>query len=178
MSSPNPQPLAMPDEQTSHIGLGSNLESPQQQLLSALEALAATPGVRLVRHSSLYRSAPVGFTDQPDFWNAVAEVRTTLSPRELLDALLAIERRHRRVRAFRNAPRTLDLDILIYGDVQMASPALTLPHPRAHLRAFVLHPLLEIAPDAVFPGLGPARDWLARVQDQGIERICDEVVLT
>lgn len=168
----------MPDEQTSYIGLGSNLESPQQQLLSALEALAATPGVRLVRHSSLYRSAPVGFADQPDFWNAVAEVRTTLSPQELLDALLAIERRHRRVRAFRNAPRTLDLDILIYGDVQMAKPALTLPHPRAHLRAFVLYPLLEIAPDAVFPGLGPARAWLTHVQGQGIERICGDVVLT
>jgi 2-amino-4-hydroxy-6-hydroxymethyldihydropteridine diphosphokinase len=165
---------AVPREEQAFVGLGSNLESPQRQLLSALDALAATPGVRRLRCSSFYRSAPVGFVDQPDFCNAVAEIRTTLPPVELLQALLAIERRQRRVRAFRNAPRTLDLDVLIYGDLRMTSEALTVPHPRAHLRAFVLIPLLEIAQDAVFPGLGPARDWLARVQDQGIQRISDQ----
>ena len=162
-------------EARAYIGLGSNLGSPERQILAAFDALAATPAIRLVQCSSLYRTAPIGYADQPDFLNAVAEVRTRLAPFELLEALLAIERRHKRVRDFPNAPRTLDLDILIYGDLQTNDRQLVLPHPRAHLRAFVLRPLLEIAPDCVIPGRGPARNCLAAVDDQSINRIAEEV---
>lgn len=162
-------------EPRTYIGLGSNLKSPERQLLAAFDALDAAPGIRLVKRSSLYRTVPIGYAQQPDFFNAVAEVRTILSPHELLEALLAIERSRGRVREFPNAPRTLDLDILIYGDVQMNDGQLILPHPRAHLRAFVLRPLLEIAPDCVIPGRGPAQSWLAAADDQGISRIAEEV---
>lgn len=158
-------------EHRTYIGLGSNLVSPERQVLTALDEIAATPGVVLEECSSLYRSAPVGYTDQPHFTNAVAELRTRLAPHELLDQLLAIERAHGRVREFPNAPRTLDLDILLYGDLAVETPRLALPHPRAHLRAFVLMPLLEIAPECEIPRLGPARDWLARCGGQGITRI-------
>ena len=162
-------------EQRAYIGLGSNLHSPERQLLAAFDALAASPGVRLTRRSSLYRTAPLGYADQPDFLNAVAEALTTLAPAELLDTLLAIELRHGRVREFANAPRTLDLDILIYGDLQFSDGRLVVPHPRAHQRAFVLLPLLEIAPDCVIPGRGPARELLAKVQDQGVTHVAEEV---
>ena len=163
----------MTTQERAFIGLGSNLSSPEQQLLSALDEIAVTPGITLCGRSSLYRSAPVGFADQPNFINAVAEVRTALTPIELLDELLAIERCHGRVRDFPNAPRTLDLDILIYGDLQLASPALTLPHPRAHLRGFVLWPLFELAPDAHIPGRGSVRALLAQNREQSIARIAD-----
>jgi para-aminobenzoate synthetase/4-amino-4-deoxychorismate lyase len=153
------------------IGLGSNLEDPAQQILAACDEIATTPGVRLLARSSLYRSAPIGYAEQPDFLNAVVTVATRLSPRELLAALFAIEQGHRRVRRERNGPRTLDLDILIYGDLQSADATLVLPHPRMHERAFVLRPLLEIAPDCVIPGRGPAAEWLRRCADQPIERL-------
>lgn len=153
------------------IGLGSNLVSPERQVLTAFDEIAATPGVRLTACSSLYRTAPVGHLEQPHFTNAVAEVRTALAPRELLGGLLAIERAHGRVRDFPNAPRTLDLDILLYGGLRFATEELVVPHPRAHLRAFVLLPLLELAPDVEIPGLGPARDWLRQSRDQGITRL-------
>jgi 2-amino-4-hydroxy-6-hydroxymethyldihydropteridine diphosphokinase len=165
----------MSREPRAYIGMGSNLESPERQLLAAFDALAASPGIHLTRRSSLYRTAPIGYAHQPDFLNAVAEILTRLSPDELLDTLLAIERRHGRVRDFANAPRTLDLDILIYGDVQLSNGRLVVPHPRAHERAFVLMPLLEIAPDCVIPGRGPARELLARVQDQGVAHVAEEV---
>lgn len=164
-------------EQQVFIGLGSNLVSPERQVLTAFDELAATPGITLVACSSLYRTAPVGYDDQPHFTNAVAEIRTALPPRALLQELLAIERAHGRVREFPNAPRTLDLDILLYGDVRIEMQDLVVPHPRAHLRAFVLLPLLELAPDCVVPGLGPARDWLDRCGDQGIVRIGEAVTL-
>ncbi|MDD5296413.1 MAG: 2-amino-4-hydroxy-6-hydroxymethyldihydropteridine diphosphokinase [Rhodocyclaceae bacterium] len=153
------------------LGLGSNLESPAEQVLRAFERIAATPGITLLRCSSLYRTAPIGYADQPDFVNAVVEVATTLTPEGLLAAMLEIEMSHGRVREFPNAPRTLDLDLLLYGDRVMVSEALTLPHPRAHQRAFVLHPLLEIAPHCHIPTLGPARDFLAACDDQGISRM-------
>jgi 2-amino-4-hydroxy-6-hydroxymethyldihydropteridine diphosphokinase len=122
------------------------------------------PNTRLDAVSSLYRSAPVGHVDQPDFINAVAAIATTLSPRALLEALLEIEVRYGRVRDFPNAPRTLDLDIILYGDAELDEPGLAIPHPRMHERAFVLIPLSEIAPDATIPGRGPLRD-LARAAD-------------
>ena len=144
-----------------HIGLGANLADPEKQVRAALDELAAAPGIVLERKSSLYRTAPIGYDNQPDFINAVARVRTTLEPQALLDALLEIERTHGRVREFLNAPRTLDLDVLLYEDRVINTDTLNVPHPRAHLRAFVLLPLLEVSPDVIIPGIGPASAWLA-----------------
>jgi len=156
---------------TAFVALGANLDDPQAQVRSAIAALVELPRTRLVRASSLYRSAPVGYSNQPDFINAVAEVATGLAPRELLDALLALEHRRGRVRDFPNAPRTLDLDIILYGDLALHEHGLTIPHPRMHERAFVLVPLVEIAPDATVPGRGAARDLLAGVDASGVERV-------
>jgi 2-amino-4-hydroxy-6-hydroxymethyldihydropteridine diphosphokinase len=148
------------------IGLGANLNDPASQVEYALGELDRLPDTRLVAHSSLYASAPVGYVDQPDFVNAVAQVETALSPRTLLAALLDIEHRHGRERSFRNAPRTLDLDLLLYGSARFHEEGLTLPHPRMHERAFVLRPLIEIAPEATIPGRGRAADWLAHCAEQ------------
>ncbi|HWI13107.1 MAG TPA: 2-amino-4-hydroxy-6-hydroxymethyldihydropteridine diphosphokinase [Burkholderiales bacterium] len=156
---------------TAYVALGSNLEDPQSQLRSGLESLSTLPATRLLRASSFYRSAPVGYADQPDFVNAVAAIETGLSPRELLDALLAIERRHGRVREFANAPRTLDLDIVAYGARTIDEPGLAIPHPRMHQRAFVVVPLAEIAPDAVIPGRGTARQLAALVDAASVTRL-------
>ncbi|WP_341929740.1 2-amino-4-hydroxy-6-hydroxymethyldihydropteridine diphosphokinase [Methyloversatilis discipulorum] len=156
-----------------HIGLGANLADPEKQVRAALDELAAAPGIVLERKSSLYRTAPIGYDNQPDFINAVARVRTTLEPQALLDALLEIERTHGRVREFLNAPRTLDLDVLLYEDRVINTDTLNVPHPRAHLRAFVLLPLLEVSPDVIIPGIGPASAWLAQCQDQPIQRIAE-----
>lgn len=150
------------------IGLGANLNDPAAQVEYALAEIDRLPATRLVAHSSLFASAPVGYVDQPDFINAVAQVETALAPRTLLAALLDIEHRHGRERSFRNAPRTLDLDLLLYGDAQFHEEGLTLPHPRMIERAFVLLPLLEIAPDIHIPGLGRADAWLAQCADQPI----------
>ncbi len=150
---------------TAWIGLGANLGERAGTLRTALAALAALPGTRLLRVSSLYRSAPVD-AGGPDYLNAVAEIGTQLPPHDLLAALQAIERAAGRERPYRNAPRTLDLDILLYGDLQSADATLTLPHPRLHERAFVLLPLAELAPERVLP------QWLSSVRGQAIER-CD-----
>src|SRR5688572_27760360 len=133
------------------------------------------PKTRLAAISSLYASAPVGHAEQPDFVNAVAKIETALDPRELLDALLAVERRRGRVREFPNAPRTLDLDIILYGDAAHDEADLTIPHPRMHERAFVLAPLAEIAPDAVVPGHGRVGDLLAAVDAGGVTKLPAEV---
>ena len=146
-----------------YIALGSNLEQPQRQLQAGFDALARLPDTQLMAKSSLYRSAPVGYANQPDFMNAVAVIHTALTPRVLLEALLAIERAHGRVREFPDAPRTLDLDIVLYGEHVINEPGLTVPHPRMHQRAFVLAPLAEIAPDVLVPGRGRVRDLLAAV---------------
>jgi len=153
------------------IALGSNLAEPEAQIKQAFAALARLPQTRLLAQSSLYRSAPVGYAEQPDFINAVALLETGLAAHDLLQSLLEIERACGRVRDFRNAPRTLDLDLLLYGDLMLHEAGLTLPHPRMHERAFVLLPLLEIAPDCVIPGKGQAADWLAQVHDQSIARV-------
>ncbi len=150
------------------VGLGANLNDPAAQVEYALAELDRLPGTRLLARSSLYASAPVGYVDQPDFVNAVAQIETTLAPRALLVALLDIEHRHGRERSFRNAPRTLDLDLLLYGNAHFHEDGLTLPHPRMTERGFVLLPLLEIAPDTVIPGHGRAADWLARCNDQHV----------
>lgn len=152
------------------IGLGANLGRPEDQVRRAIAALAELPGTRLVAASSLYRSAPVGVGEQPDFVNAVVRVQTGLAARALLDELLAIEARFGRERKFPGAPRTLDLDLLLYGDRVIEEAGLVVPHPRMHERAFVLAPLVEIAPDAVIPGRGRAAELLARCKDQIVER--------
>lgn len=158
---------------TAFIGLGSNLEDPRSQLQRAFAELGELPDTRLVARSSLYRSAPLGYPDQPEFANAVAEITTALTPQALLQGLLQIEREHGRKRTFRNAPRTLDLDVLLYDDVQMHEHGLTIPHPQMHLRAFVLQPLLEIAPDAGIPGMGRAQLALQNCPGQILEKLAD-----
>lgn len=150
------------------IGLGANLNDPATQVEYALAELDRLPGTRLIARSSLYASAPIGYIDQPDFINAVAQVETSLAPRALLLALLDIEHCHGRERSFRNAPRTLDLDLLLYGNAHFHEEALTLPHPRMCERSFVLLPLLEIAPDTVIPGRGAAADWLTACAGQHV----------
>lgn len=146
---------------TAYIALGSNLgdatgdDDPIQQVRRALRELCNLPQTQLVRHSSLYQSLPAGHADQPDYINAVAEIKTDESPSALLQALLQLEIRFGRRRLFRNAPRTLDLDLLLYGTQTLHEPGLTLPHPRMHTRPFVLVPLLEIAPQIEIPGHGP-----------------------
>ncbi len=153
------------------IGLGANLGDPEAQVRRALLALAGLRGTRLVAASSLYRSAPVGYTAQPDFVNAVAEIETRLGAQALLGELLATEARFGRVRTLPNASRTLDLDLLLYGDRVIAEPGLIVPHPRMHERAFVLAPLAEIAPDIAIPGKGRAGALLAACAGQKVEKI-------
>lgn len=153
------------------IALGSNLENPTSQIQQAFEELKQLPGTHLISCSSLYQSAPVGRLDQPDFINAVAYIETELVPHDLLNALLNIEKNHGRVRESLNAPRTLDLDILLYDDLQCQDEELTLPHPRMSQRAFVLKPLMEIAPDCHIPGLGHIAPLLAACNEQQLEPI-------
>ena len=155
-----------------YVALGANLGNPQEALQAALEDLRQTAGVGVTAVSSFYRTAPVE-SSGPDYVNAVAEVATTLAASELLHVLQRIENAHGRVRPVGvvNAPRTLDLDLLLFGKDTVATPELTVPHPRMHMRAFVLVPLLEIAPDAVIPGLGAARDYVAATADQAIQKI-------
>lgn len=154
-----------------HIALGANLGDPVATLETAFAALDELPDTRVVARSSLYRTAPVGVTGQPDYINAVAALETTLQARALLDVLLALETRHGRTRDYPLAPRTLDLDLLLYGDATVALPGLEIPHPRMHLRAFVLVPLAEIDPSVTIPGQGRVSDLLANVVRQGIERL-------
>lgn len=154
-----------------YVGLGANLDEPRRQVEQALHELDELPDTRVRARSSLYRSAPLGYADQPDFVNAVAELETRLPAPRLLAGLQAIEARHGRSRSFANAPRTLDLDLLLFDDERVAAPELTLPHPRMHERAFVLMPLLEIAPEAAIPGRGRASDLLELCASQAIRRI-------
>jgi len=163
--------MSNPPSHRAFVALGSNLAEPEAQVKQAFAALARLPRTRLLAQSSLYRSSPVGYAEQPDFINAVALIATGLGAHDLLQSLLEIERSFGRIRDFRNAPRILDLDLLLYGDSMLHEAGLTLPHPRMHERAFVLLPLLEIAPDCVIPGKGRAADWLAQVGDQAIVRV-------
>ena len=143
------------------IALGSNIEDPEAQVRRGFAELALLPDTWVTARSTLHRTAPVGYAEQPDFINACALVETRLAPRALLEGLLAIEQRHGRVRTIANGPRTLDLDIILYGGAVIDEPGLKVPHPRAHERAFVLDPLVEVWPDAVIPGRGNAKDLRA-----------------
>lgn len=154
-----------------YVALGANLGDPVATVRAASAALARIAGARLLAVSSLYRTAPVGLRDQPDFINAVAAMdvdATVLPAPTFLAALFAIEAEFGRVRSVRNAPRTLDLDLLLYGDAHFHEEGLALPHPRMHERAFVLYPLLEIAPTTLIPGRGRATDWLAGCVGQSV----------
>lgn len=152
------------------VGVGANLGDAQATVRAALLALQQLPHTRWVAASSLYRSAPVDASG-PDYVNAVAELRTGLGPHDLLHCLQAIEQRFGRVRGARNAPRTLDLDLLLHGESRLDTPELTLPHPRAHLRGFVLLPLAELDPRLCLPGRGPIAGWLPRAADQALRRL-------
>ena len=154
-----------------YVALGANLGDPAATIRAAFGALANLPESRVVHCSSLYRTTPVGNTEQPEFINAVAALETTLAPESLLDALFDIEARFGRIRTEKNGPRTLDLDLLLYNNQQLNLPRLTLPHPRLHLRAFVLYPLAELAPDLQLPGRGSIAAWLPAVANQGISRL-------
>lgn len=152
-----------------YLVLGSNLEQPLQQVNSALAALGQVPQTRLTRQSSFYRSRPLGPQDQPDYLNAVAELETGLSAEQLLDHTQAIERLHGRVRkAHRWGPRTLDLDILLFGDRVIQTPRLTVPHYDMKNREFMLYPLAEIAPDLRFPDGESLAQRLAAVDSNGL----------
>ena len=173
-----------------YIGLGSNLEDPCSQLQRAFVELESLPGTRLAAISSLYRSAPLDcpiqsdlqgqpdLPSQPDFVNAVAKIETELTPQALLKMLLQIEHQHGRERTFRNAPRTLDLDVLLYDDVQLHEYGLTIPHPQMHRLAFVLQPLLEIAPDARIPGISTAAEAMRLCVNQSLERMAHDSSLS
>ncbi len=154
------------------IGLGSNIGDGPAVIEQALVALAKVSAVELIQRSSLYRSAAWGRTDQADFTNAVAEIKTTLTAADLLQTLLQIETELGRTRDTGHwGPRLIDLDLLSYANEQINSENLIVPHPRMHLRAFVLIPLLELQPEFEIPGLGSAQEWLAKLQDQSVNRI-------
>ncbi|KLT73456.1 2-amino-4-hydroxy-6-hydroxymethyldihydropteridine pyrophosphokinase [Neisseria arctica] len=158
----------MQESKTAVIALGSNLQNPAEQLRGALDALTAHPQIRVEKVSSFYVTEPVGYTDQPDFVNAVCVVSTTLSGMELLDTLNGIEADFGRERTFRNAPRTLDLDIIDYAGEISEHPRLILPHPRAHERSFVMRPLAEIAPDYSLGMHGTATELAEKLGNGGI----------
>jgi 2-amino-4-hydroxy-6-hydroxymethyldihydropteridine diphosphokinase len=162
------------DDDVTHevlLGLGANLGDPVAQLRKAVEALA--PAVRIDGVSSVYRTEPVGYADQPDFYNLVVRGSTALAPLELLAAAQGVEEALGRRRSFPNAPRTIDVDLLAYGDRVMRTEALTLPHPRLHLRGFVLHPLAEVAPEWRHPVLlRTARELLSSLDaPERVERV-------
>ena len=159
-----------------YVGLGSNLDDPISQVRAGIALLATLRATQVDICSSLYRTAPVGMTAQPDFINALCRLQTQLDPAEIMASLLALESERGRVRDVSGGPRTLDLDLLLYFSsqghmVQCQEPGLTLPHPRLHERAFVLYPLSELAPDLDIPGHGRVLDLLPGCAGQGIEKL-------
>lgn len=156
------------DARLAYIGIGSNLDDPEKQVRAAIDALKRLPRSTFVRASRLYRTAPWGKADQPAFVNAAVALTTLLSPRELLDALLAIERARGRERdGERWGPRVIDLDILVYGDMRIDEAGLRVPHPHLAERAFVLLPLADLDPDLEIPGQGRVRTLLERIDATG-----------
>jgi len=154
-----------------YVGIGSNLNEPVSQVEDALCELERIPRSRVVGRSSLYKSAPLGYAGQADFINAVGALETALEPEKLLDELLIIEARHGRQRSFANAPRSLDLDLLLFEQLELRTPRLTIPHPRMHERAFVLKPLLELSAEISIPGKGSARSLLGNCEGQIVGKI-------
>ena len=160
-----------PEASLAYVALGANLGDPTRTVSAAIQALSRIPSTSLRRTSSLYKTAPVGLKNQPDFINAVVLLETELPPMQLLAELFAIEASFGRLRSVANAPRTLDLDLLLHGNSVLSGIQLTLPHPRMHQRAFVLVPLLEIAPDCEIPGHGWVHELLDGCRDQSVIRV-------
>ena len=158
-------------EVLAYVGLGSNLENPETQVKTAIEVLAGLPQTRLQARSSLYRSAPMGPQDQPDYVNAVVQLITGLEAEALLDKLQGIEQARGRVRAQHWGPRTLDLDILLYGENVVTTERLKIPHPGIAERNFVLYPLAEINGQLDIPGLGRLESLLEQCPDAGLSRL-------
>ena len=156
-----------------YIGLGSNLDNPRDQVLDALRELALEEGIQLLAQSSLYLSEPMGPQDQPEFINAVAVIETTLEPLVLLEVLQAIEKKHARKRERHWGPRTLDLDLLLYGEEGISHPELTVPHPGIAKRSFVLLPLREVAPGLAIEGLGSVEELLQKLGNPVLEVVRD-----
>ncbi|MBA3380945.1 MAG: 2-amino-4-hydroxy-6-hydroxymethyldihydropteridine diphosphokinase [Actinobacteria bacterium] len=147
-----------------YVGLGANLGPREVTLLRAVDLLAGEPGIEVLAVSQLRETDPIGDTDQPEFLNGAVSVETTLAPRELLDALLRVERELGRVRdGTQWGPRTIDLDLLVYGDEIVDEPGLRVPHPRLHERRFALEPLVELEPELTIPGLGPVSELLEKL---------------
>ncbi|OZY87046.1 2-amino-4-hydroxy-6-hydroxymethyldihydropteridine diphosphokinase [Cellvibrio mixtus] len=153
-----------------YIGLGSNLDDPLAQVMRAIDELSALPQTQLAQCSAIYSSKPIG-PEQPDFINAVALLDTHLAPLVLLDALQAIEQAHQRVRIQHWGPRTLDLDLLLYGDQVIATERLTVPHPYLTQRGFVLYPLADITPDLQLPDGSRLPDWLHQCPPDGLVKL-------
>ncbi|MDD7804910.1 MAG: 2-amino-4-hydroxy-6-hydroxymethyldihydropteridine diphosphokinase [Endozoicomonas sp. (ex Botrylloides leachii)] len=158
---------------TAYIALGSNLDHPQQYLKCAVGDIDAESGIRLIACSKLYRSDPVGQKNQPDYYNAVVSITTNLSPNDLLTCLQCIENKNGRVRNVHWGPRTLDLDILLYGDKILNTKQLVIPHYQMHLRPFVLYPLNDIAPNLVVPTHGKLSSLLDKVSFNGLDMISE-----
>jgi len=156
---------------TAYIALGSNLADPKNQVEQAIHTFAKSTDMQLTKQSSLYRTAPVGYDNQPDFINAVIEIKTNLRPLELLHHLFEIENKQGRERPFPNAPRVLDLDLLMYDQVKMETGELNLPHPRMHERGFVMLPFAEIAPDVMIGNYGLAKTLAHQCQNQGVFKL-------
>jgi len=159
---------------SAYIGLGSNLDGPARHIRTGMDDLDKLPGSRVTARSSLYRSTPQGPVKQPDFINAVIRVETELSAGVLLEHALSIEQKHGRTRTLHWGPRTLDLDLLLYGDMKICEQNLIIPHPHIASRGFVLYPLLEIAPGIEIPGLGMASALLEKLPERhssGITRL-------
>lgn len=154
-----------------YIGLGSNLADPEQQILSAIDDIAALKDTTLLQQSCLYSSPPMGPQDQPDYINAVVSIDTTLSAHQLLDALQQIEQQHGRIRKRHWGERTLDLDILVYADKVIENERLSVPHPGMASRAFVLYPLAEIAPELSIPAMGKLSALLAQCPREGLQKL-------
>lgn len=162
----------MPESVKIALGLGSNLGDRQAQITLALDSLAMHPHIDLLSVSSLYQTPPWGKTDQPTFFNAAALAETDLAPRILLEAVLGIERSLGRLRGELWGPRTIDIDILLYGSERIDEPGLTIPHPRIQERAFVIRPLADVAPEAEIAGRS-VNDWLATLDVTGIETVAE-----
>lgn len=153
------------------IALGSNLQQPQLQVAKAIQVLSQTSGLNLLKASSLYATAPVGYDNQPDFINAVIQMSTEIPAPQLMQLLLAIEQTFGRERPFPNAPRILDLDLLDYDGMQMATEHLTLPHPRMHERGFVILPLAEIVPDFILPQGKTVVEWATEFPHDDVRKL-------
>lgn len=159
---------------TAYIGVGSNLGDRRENMRRAIRLLAETGEIKVERVAPLYRTAPLGVEDQPEFFNSVVEVETTLSPQELLARLLKVEASLGRVREKRWGPRVIDLDLLLYDDLQLVTPELILPHPRLTERAFVVVPLSELAPEMLLPGGVKAGELAGRLKNhQWVEKVAE-----